>query len=54
MPKDHPQFPGDVEKHQNIKEGRLCVKCHDPHDPAAGEDEEREGDEDSDFMDDEW
>jgi len=33
-PKDHPQYPGDIRRHKQRKEGVLCVKCHDPHDPA--------------------
>ena len=33
-PKDHKQFPGKVKRHQGIKAGTFCVKCHDPHDPA--------------------
>lgn len=33
-PSEYPQFPGKVVKHKNMREGVMCVKCHDPHDPA--------------------
>jgi len=42
MPTDHPQFPGDIIKHENIKKNTLCVKCHGPHDPALSEEAEEE------------
>ena len=43
LPTDHPQFPGDVPKHEDIKKDTLCVKCHDAHDPALSDDEEEDG-----------
>lgn len=42
IPTDHPQFPGDIAKHENIKKDTLCVKCHEAHDPALSDDEEGE------------
>ena len=33
-PKGFPQFPSDVEKHKTIKEGEVCLKCHEAHDPT--------------------
>jgi len=39
-PSDYPQFPGEISKHENIKKKTLCVKCHDPHDPALSEDDD--------------
>ena len=34
-PKDHPQFPGDVRRHEDLLEDSSCVRCHDPHDPSV-------------------
>jgi hypothetical protein len=41
-PADFPQFTEEVEKHRDIEEQTLCMKCHDPHDPVeqAGVDED--------------
>jgi hypothetical protein len=36
-PVDYPQFTEDVEKHQDLAEQTLCMKCHDPHDPTEQE-----------------
>lgn len=48
-PVDFPQFPGDAEKHNDLEEKTLCMKCHNPHDPieeeAESDDEEAFGDE---------
>jgi hypothetical protein len=42
LPEHHPRFPGDVGKHQNIRQGTMCVKCHDPHDPTLSAEAEEE------------
>ena len=48
-PVDFPQFSENVEKHKDLEEQTLCMKCHDPHDPieeeAETDDEEAFGDE---------
>ena len=33
-PADFPQFTEEVEKHRELEEETLCMKCHDPHDPV--------------------
>jgi len=33
-PKDFPQFSMDIRRHKTMKETTVCVKCHDPHEPA--------------------
>jgi len=33
-PESFPQYPGNIRRHEQRKEGVLCVKCHDPHDPS--------------------
>ena len=40
-PVDFPQFTEQVEKHRDLEQETLCMKCHDPHDPVeqAGADE---------------
>ncbi|MBM2830721.1 MAG: hypothetical protein HW411_1511 [Gammaproteobacteria bacterium] len=48
-PVDFPQFSEDVEKHKDLEEQTLCMKCHDPHDPI----EEAELDEDEELLGDE-
>jgi len=47
-PATHPQFPGDIKEHQHIKKKTMCVKCHDPHDPALSE-ESQEGEDSFEF-----
>ncbi|MFQ5636335.1 MAG: hypothetical protein ACE5G3_13530 [Gammaproteobacteria bacterium] len=32
---DFPQYPGNVRRHKQRKDGVLCTKCHDPHDPTV-------------------
>ena len=33
-PQGFPQFTDEVEKHTTIKEGEVCLKCHEAHDPT--------------------
>lgn len=33
-PKSFPQFSDEVRKHRELKEGTVCLKCHDAHDPT--------------------
>ena len=33
-PQDFPQFTDEVEKHTTLKEGEVCLKCHEAHDPT--------------------
>lgn len=34
-PKDYPQFSKEkIRRHKEMKEGILCLKCHDAHDPT--------------------
>lgn len=33
-PKGFPQFTDQVKKHTTLKEGEVCLKCHDAHDPT--------------------
>jgi len=33
-PQGFPQFTDEVEKHKTIKEGEVCLKCHEAHDPT--------------------
>lgn len=33
-PKGFPQFTDQVAKHTTLKEGEVCLKCHDAHDPT--------------------
>ena len=33
-PPGFPQFTDEVEKHTTIKEGEVCLKCHEAHDPT--------------------
>jgi hypothetical protein len=45
-PAKFPQFNENIEKHKDLEERTLCMKCHDPHDPVEqkGTDEEEDVD----------